>query len=302
MRNGDALRLLTYAFAAVEHGSMRRAARMLRVQESSVSRNVVKLEQLLEMQLFDRDVRGVRLTETGRAWTDAVRAHYEGILDAFQECGGDNSDARTLRIGLCWVTGGEFLRCLIDRFHRVYRDVGVIVEDIPAGQCLTAIRRRRLDIAFAHDLGPITSCCSEVLWRERLFVLLPSGHPLAKQSVVAWSELAEMCLLVPSESEGLPLNLRLLRRITADGGPAVERVRARQATVILKVQLGQGITLAEESYARTVNIDSAIWKPLNGQNSFSSIRALWLGSNPKRAVLRFVGLAKNMARRSSRPE
>ncbi|MER9963320.1 LysR family transcriptional regulator [Mesorhizobium sp. M0045] len=77
--------MLTYAFAAMDHGSLRQAARVLRVQESSVSRNVVKLEQLLEMQLFERNVRGVRLTETGRTWIEIVRAHYEGLLEAFAE-------------------------------------------------------------------------------------------------------------------------------------------------------------------------------------------------------------------------
>jgi len=102
----NALRLLTYAFAAMDHGSLRQAARALRVQESSVSRNVVKLEQLLDMQLFDRTVRGVRLTETGRAWIEIVRAHYEGLLDAFAERAYEK-DPKTLRVGLCWVTGGN---------------------------------------------------------------------------------------------------------------------------------------------------------------------------------------------------
>ncbi|TGV64755.1 LysR family transcriptional regulator, partial [Mesorhizobium sp. M00.F.Ca.ET.158.01.1.1] len=104
------------AFAAMDHGSMRQGAIALRVQESSVSRNVVKLEQLLDMQLFERDVRGVRLTKTGRAWIEIVRAHYDGLLDAFAERVRHNKDAKTLRIGLCWVTGGEFLKCLIERF------------------------------------------------------------------------------------------------------------------------------------------------------------------------------------------
>jgi hypothetical protein len=56
------------------------------------------------------------------------------------------------------------------------------------------------------------------------------------------------------------------------------------------------VTFTEESYAKTVAIDSATWKPLDGQNSVSSIRAVWLESNPKRAVLRLIGLARNMAK------
>lgn len=293
--NGNALQLLTYAFAAMDHGSLRQAARALRVQESSVSRNVVKLEQLLEMQLFERNVRGVRLTETGRAWIEIVRDHYDGLLDAFAERVRDNKDAKTLRIGLCWVTGGEFLKRLIARFNKLYPDVRLAIEDVPARQRLAAVRRRRFDIVFTHDMGADKTCSSEVFWQERLFVLLPIDHTLAEKPMLAWSDLADMSLLVPVGLEGPPLDLCLLEHIAADRGPAVQTCRANRATVIFKVQLGQGVTLAEESYARTVAIDSAIWKPLYGQNSLSSIRGLWLGSNPKRAVLRLVGLARNMA-------
>ncbi|TKB17527.1 MAG: LysR family transcriptional regulator [Mesorhizobium sp.] len=293
--NGNALRLLAYAFAAADHGSLRQAARALGVRGSSVSRNVLKLEQLLEMQLFERDFRGVRLTQTGRAWTDVARPHYDGLLDAFTHCARDHKDAKTLRVGLCWVTGGELLKRLIDRFVAIYPDVSLTIEDIPTGQCLAAIRRRRLDVAFTYDLGPFTSCCTEVFWQERLFVLLPSRHFLVDRPAIAWSDLAEMCLLVPTGSEGPPVDLRLLQRIATDGGPAVHTCRANQATVILKVQLGQGVTLAAESYARTVAVDSAIWKPVEGQNSVNSIRTVWLDSNPKGVVHRLIAIARNMA-------
>lgn len=293
--NGNALQLLTYAFAAMDHGSLRQAARVLRVQESSVSRNVVKLEQLLEIQLFERTVRGVRLTETGRAWIDIVRKHYDGLLNAFAEQVRDNKDAKTLRIGLCWVTGGKFLKSLIDRFTKLHPDFRLNIEDVPAGQCLSAIRRRRFDIVFTHDVGAVKSCGSEVFWQERLFVLLPSRHSLVEKSVLTWSDLADMCLLVPVGPEGPPLDLCLLERIAAGGGPVVQPCHANQATVIFKVGLGQGVTLADESYARTVDTDSALWRPLDGKNSVSSIRGLWLESNPNSALLRLVGLARNMA-------
>ncbi len=300
-RNGNALRLLTYAFAAMDHGSLRQAARVLQVQESSVSRNVVKLKQLLEMQLFERDVHGVRLTETGRAWADIVRAHYDGLLDAFAECARDNKDAKTLRIGLCWVTGGEFLKRLIDRFSNLYPDVTLTIEDIPTRKCLAAICRRRLDIVFTYDLGVVTSCSSEVFWQERLCVMLPSCHPLVGKPVVTWSDLADMNLLVLGGLEEPPLDLCLFKCIAADGGPTIQACRANQATVLFKVQLGQGIALAMESHPRTIAGDVAVWKPLGGRNSVSPIRGLWLGSNPKRALLRLVGIARNMPDGSSRP-
>ncbi|WP_192248839.1 LysR substrate-binding domain-containing protein [Mesorhizobium silamurunense] len=303
MRNGNALRLLAYAFAAVDHGSLRQAARALRVRESSVSRNVVKLEQLLEMQLFERDVRGVRLTEAGRAWTEVVRTHFEGLQEAFRDTARDNRDAKTVRIGLCAIAGGEFLKRLIDRFRKSCPDVSLAIEDIPREQCLAAVYRRRFDIVFAPSLGTVTSCCAEMLCRERVFVLMPAGHPLTERRVVTWADLADMQLLVPVGTIGPLLDFHMLEGILAEGcRPTVKMCKPGQATVIFNVQLGQGVTLAGESFAQTVAIDATAWRPLDGHNSLCSIKAFWLETNPKRAVLRLIGLARKMANTIPRPE
>lgn len=287
----NTLRRLDHVFAAVDHGSLRQAARVLRVRESCVSRNIVALEQLLDMQLFDRDVHGVRLTEAGRDWVDLVRAHYEGLRDALAGSSRGHQDAKTVRIGLCAQTGRTFVARLIDRFGRLHPDVCVAIEDVPVEQCLAAIRRRRLDIVFTHGLENAALCRSEIFAHERLFVLLPSYHPLAERPAVTWADLADTCLLV---SSGSPQDLALLEHIAANGGPTVQICRASEATVILKVQLGQGVTLAGEGFARTVAIDATVWKPISGQSSISSIKAVWLESNPKRVLLRLVGTARNM--------
>ncbi|WP_256754868.1 LysR family transcriptional regulator [Mesorhizobium sp. Mes31] len=287
----NTLRRLDHVFAAVDHGSLRQAARVLRVRESCVSRNIVALEQLLDMQLFDRDVHGVRLTEAGRAWTDLVRAHYEGLHDAMAGGGPGDQDAKTVKIGLCGQIGRAFVARLVDRFRSLHPDVSIAIEDVPQEQCLAAIRRRRLDIVFTHGIENGALCRSERFGHERLFVLLPGGHPLAERPAVRWRDLADTCLLV---SVGSPQDPVLLEKIAADGGPAIQICRASEATVILKVQLGQCVTLAGGGFARTVAIDATVWKPIDGQNSISSIKAVWLESNPKRALLRLVGTARNM--------
>lgn len=244
------------------------------------------------MQLFDRDVHGVRLTEAGRAWVDLVRAHYEGLQDALAGGSRGHQDVKTLRIGLCAQMGRTFVTRLIDRFGRLHPDVCVEIEDVPLEQCLAAIRRRRLDIVFTHGLENAALCRSEIFAHERLFVLLPCYHPLAEKPAVRWADLADTCLLVSGESSRDP---QLLEHIAANGGPAIQICRASEATVILKVQLGQGVTLAGEGFARTVAIDATVWKPIRGQSSISWIKAVWLESNPKRALLRLVGTARNMA-------
>nr|WP_275448601.1 LysR family transcriptional regulator [Mesorhizobium sp. IRAMC:0171] len=285
---------MDYVFAAVDHGSLRQAARMLGVRESSVSRNIVALEQYLNMQLFDRSAYGVRLTEAGQTWVGAARTHYEGLNEALVSGGRGRRDANTLRLGLSALAGRAFLARLIRRFGELHSKVDVIIEDISYEQGLSAIRRRQLDIVFTNG-HVATSCAIEAFGRVRLFVLLPVRHPLARMSAVSLADLANERVFVPSISNQSTL-----------GAPPVEQSRpaqictASEATAILKVQLGQGVILAEEGFAKSVSADLTTWKPLRGKNSVSSITAVWLDSNPKRALLRFLGLARKLAVSGSR--
>jgi very-short-patch-repair endonuclease len=72
------LRYLRYASVAAEHGNLRRAAVILGVPQSTVSRRVQLLEHRLGFFLFERDPRGVRLTSAGENFLKeaAVGVHH----------------------------------------------------------------------------------------------------------------------------------------------------------------------------------------------------------------------------------
>ncbi len=292
----NALRRLDCVFAAADQGSLRQAARILRVQESSVSRNIVALEQFLNMQLFDRTAQGVRLTQAGAAWAAATRIHYEGLKDALNKRETGKHDARTLRIGLSMLGGRTFVAALLRQFKALQPQVHLIIEDIVHQQVLQAIRRRQIDIAFITAPATISACASEVLVEERLFVLLPLQHALAERPAVSWRDLADERVLIPASQESTGVQLALAGPPGTDHGPGFEICNGNEATVILKVQLGQGVTVAEESLARCGAANATVWKPLQGQNSVVAVKAVWLNSNPKRALLRLLGMARKAAR------
>ncbi|WP_349956534.1 DUF932 domain-containing protein [Rhizobium sp. ZPR3] len=56
----------------------------------------------------------------------------------------------------------------------------------------------------------------------------------------------------------------------------------------------QGITLVSESLAKILRVDRTVWRPIAGPTSFNQVSAIWLESNPKRAVFRLVALAKRL--------
>ena len=58
---------LEYFLAVARAGSLSGAAKQLRVNHSTVARRLDKLEQQLQVRLFDRLNNGYRLTEDGQA-------------------------------------------------------------------------------------------------------------------------------------------------------------------------------------------------------------------------------------------
>lgn len=264
------------------------------MRESSVSRNVVALEQFLDMQLFERSAHGVRPTGAGRAWIDVARTHYEGLHRALAVGAGEPHCRNTLSIGISGLVGRAFLTRLFHRFREVYPEVGLVIEDTSHGQCLAAIRRRRLDVVFATEAQAETSCSSETFGHEHLFVLLPVRHRLADKAAITWADLASERLLTPACLGTSSAHLPMTDHATAEvAGRTCDA--ASEMTAILKVQLGQGVIVAGECFARSVAIEATTWRPLTGENSVCPITALWLGSNPKKALLRLLGFARNIA-------
>lgn len=58
--------------SAARHGNFSRAARELRTSQSAISRHIAGLEQQLSTRLFDRSRTGVKLTDAGNRYRDAV--------------------------------------------------------------------------------------------------------------------------------------------------------------------------------------------------------------------------------------
>src|SRR5271167_3074707 len=90
-------RLLTGAgvlAAVTEAGNFARAAEMLGLTPSGVSRSVARLEARVGVRLFDRNPREVRLTEEGRRFHAQVAPLLEGLDEAVAETAGAASVVR----------------------------------------------------------------------------------------------------------------------------------------------------------------------------------------------------------------
>ena len=114
------LQHLRYALAAADHGSFRRAAEVLLLRQSTLSRCINQLEHSLGMIVFERSSGGVRATAAGRSFLRTARSILEQMdsLVNSAHCAGCGEAGR-LSVGFYTsISAGNLLATLVDYKRR----------------------------------------------------------------------------------------------------------------------------------------------------------------------------------------
>lgn len=122
----DKLRALQYFIASAESGSFAGAARRFEVTVPAVQKLINSLERSLGVQLFERSVRGLRLTASGDSYRDACRplldelsAIDEAVVRSTQRPGGN------LLVAMHSQLAHHLILPRLAEFHQRYPDIQV---------------------------------------------------------------------------------------------------------------------------------------------------------------------------------
>lgn len=136
----------------VDAGSFTAAARKLELSQSAVSRQIGSLEEALKIALFYRHARGLRLTEHGEAFHEAVKGMESQLAKALEQVANARSQAEgPLRITTTVAFGSAWLSPRIARFHDRYPDISVSVLLVDAPELDLLARQADVAIRFAEQ-------------------------------------------------------------------------------------------------------------------------------------------------------
>lgn len=117
----DTLRALVVFMSTADNGSFSDAARKLGVSPAAVSQSIARLEQELEVRLFNRTTRQLTLTEDGRRFYEQCRGPVNQLdvaINQLKESGEEPTGQ--LRISLPNAFGRRFVLPLIREFCEQY--------------------------------------------------------------------------------------------------------------------------------------------------------------------------------------
>jgi DNA-binding transcriptional LysR family regulator len=247
-----------------------RAAARLHVTQSSLSRQVRRLEARLGVHLFERTTRRVRVTDVGAVYVAGAR-------DAVRRAGAAERDARAaargevgrLRLAYPGSAINRLVPSVLRRFRAERPGVRLDLVELFDDDALTrAVLDGSVDAAFVRLPGRSAALTVHDLGPEPLSAVLPSGHALSRAPVpLPLAALADEDLLLWPRSISPASFDEIAGAFTAAGlALRVAQEVPTAQTLLALVAADWGVGILASSYD-VLNREGVSFRPLDGLES-----------------------------------
>lgn len=247
------IRQLRYAVTAGDCGSFARAARKLRVKQSTLSRRIMLLEQHIGLSIFERTTQGAVPTRAGSDFLAAARRivdDADGLRTSARAIG--RGEAGRLVCGFSTSLSAGNLRTALANFRERYP--GVEIHGVEAGwdALKRGIAARTIDVAIIPGELAGEQFAKRHLWPERLMVALPEDHPAAEAATIFWTDLRDETFVLPTLDPGPDAaDLVRARLRSAGGAPSVVMQDVSRENIMSFLPIARYVTLVAETAAGT---------------------------------------------------
>lgn len=192
-------RSLRYFQAVAEFGSVSRAAEALRISQPAVSRQVRRLETILDVALFDRHGHGVTLTDAGRTLLERSQLILRQIeLAQLEVRSGSAAMSGTITLAVPPAAGLFLVPALVQRCAALYPNLFLKIVAGYSGYIHEWLLRGIADLACLHDPLPQRDFKIIPLVREEVFLVGKPGTFPFRSRHVRPEQLARVALILPS--------------------------------------------------------------------------------------------------------
>ena len=224
-------RALRYFQAVAEFGSYSHGAKVLRISQPAVSRQIRALEGELGRALFIRHSHGVSLTDAGRILLERTQSILRQFDQAQAEIrDGQDGPSGTITFAVPPAAGTVLVPPVLARFGAAYPNVFPKVAAGFSSYTHEWLLRGRVDLACLHDPTPQPGFVLTPLVNEEVFLVGRRGAISPPRGQVSPAELVGIPLVLPGRPNA---SRRLLDRWLSRAGVELDvRVEADDHLII----------------------------------------------------------------------
>jgi DNA-binding transcriptional LysR family regulator len=233
------------AFVVVaEELNFRRSAEILGMSQPPLSRLIAGLEDELSTKLFVRNTRQVSLTGAGVHLLREARellARAERVEREIRSV----AKLRTgkLVIGFSATTFMANLPLILDGFRSRFPKVKLELEQESKQRIYKGLRAGQFDVGFAEGAAAGAELETHVVHDEKLGVLLPKNHALAKRKEIELEELKDETIIVHPRKESEQFFATIAPLFQRAGIEPRLYVKNERESCPILVAIGKGVVL-----------------------------------------------------------
>jgi LysR family hydrogen peroxide-inducible transcriptional activator len=188
---------LRYIVAVAREKHFGRAAEACFVSQPTLSVAIKKLEEELDLKLFERGATEVSVTPLGEAIVRQAQSVLEQAA-AIKEIAKRGKDPLSgpLRLGIIYTIGPYLLPDLVRHVINLTPQMPLMLQETFTAKLLDMLRTGELDCAIMAEPFPDTGLATAPLYDEPFMVAVPRGHPLAERQQISSAELKQETMLL----------------------------------------------------------------------------------------------------------
>ena len=196
------------AFLAVaESGSFQRAAEQLNISQSAITRRIQKLESVLDLTLFERTTRSLKLTIEAKAFQPRAQGMVDDATESIQALRDDTAQFEHQRnaminIAVIPTFTQNLLPAIIKEFQIAGYQVRINILDLLANEVVEAVAQGEADFGISFIGAQQPGLMFEHLIEDRFVLAMHRNHALFEQPDISWSELNNHAIVVPWKGTG----------------------------------------------------------------------------------------------------
>lgn len=236
----------------VRSGSISKGALLANLAVGAASKRMSDLEAAVGAALFERHSRGITPTAAGLA----LARHAQRILGDVNLLAAELHDHASGIVGVArlWANTSaitQFLPADIAAFARATPAIRIELAELNSGEIVLGVLEGRADIGIFADRTPALGLHLMPYREDRLVLVVPAGHPLAKRRSLRFEEVTDFDVV--SLSQGTSLAQRLQAETEAMGRRLRVRIQVRSFDAMCQmVAAGLGVAVLPADAVRAL--------------------------------------------------
>lgn len=230
---------LKYFMRVAEMGHLTRAAESLYISQPALSRAIRRLEAELGIPVFARKGRGIELTEYGQHFYARVQSIFSELeQDRLEREDILGHHSQPVRVG---TTVPGISLPVLESYHEKEPDIKFFHTSPRENDTLfTQLSGGQLDVGFCDASVFPADLEHRIIWKDQLYALIPTNHPMAQAQSLSFKELSYQPLVLSNSESTL---WDLIRLFNGGKEPHPYMSAASMPEALRLCSMGMGITI-----------------------------------------------------------